>query len=228
MTNQPIKSVLFDLDNTLIDRKIAFARIFERWYQTLPATNRPPDMAEFVSRMARRGHGYEPIPDIYQDMLDEWPGCFPSLTAATQAHFGMVPKAVRLHRKTEVMIKRFRSQGLPVGVVTNGGSETQWGKLRNTGIATLATACVVSEDLGARKPDPTIFGRALELIGAEAESTLFVGDNVEEDIAGAARVNMRTAWMCLGRSWNPRFPHPDYILDAVWEVEGIVLQNAVT
>lgn len=228
MTNQPIKSVLFDLDNTLIDREKAFARVFEHWYQTLPAANRPPDMAEFVSRMARWGHGYEPIPDIYQDMLEEWPGCFPSLTAATQAHFDMMPKAVRLHPKTEVMLKRFRYSGVPIGVVTNGGSDTQWGKLRNTGIATLATACVVSEDFGARKPDPAIFGHALDLIGAEAEYTLFVGDNVEEDIVGAARMNMRTAWMSLGRSWDSILPHPDYILNAVWEVEGIVLQNAVT
>ena len=162
MTDQPIKSVLFDLDNTLIDRAMAFAQIFEHWYHRLPTTDRPQDKAEFVSRMARRGHGYEPIPYIYQDMLDEWPGCFPSLQAATQAHFDMMPKAVRLHLKTEVMLKRFRSRGVPVGVVTNGGSETQWGKLRNTGIATLAVACVVSEDVGARKPDPAIFGHALD------------------------------------------------------------------
>lgn len=41
MTEQPIKSVLFDLDNTLIDRAMAFAQLFEHWYQTLPAANRP-------------------------------------------------------------------------------------------------------------------------------------------------------------------------------------------
>ncbi len=228
MTHHLIKSVLFDLDNTLIDRVTAFGRLFEHWYHALPAVNRPQDKAEFVSRMARRGDGNEPIPDIYQDMLDEWPGSFPSLAAATKAHFDMMPKVVSLHPRTEAMLTRFRSRGVPVGVVTNGGSETQWGKLRNTGIAALVTACVVSEDFGARKPDSAIFRHALELIDAEAHSTLFVGDNAEEDILGASRMNMRTAWVCLGRSWVSGLPHPDYVLDAVWEAEGIVLQNPST
>ena len=36
MTDQPITSVLFDLDNTLIDRSEAFRRLFGHWYDTLP------------------------------------------------------------------------------------------------------------------------------------------------------------------------------------------------
>lgn len=224
MIHKPIKSVLFDLDNTLIDRTEAFARLFEHWCRTLPTASRPANRVEFVTRMARRGNGYEPIPDIYQDMFDEWPGSFSSLDSAVEAHSEMMPRVVSLHPRIEAMLRRFRSYGVPVGVVTNGGSKTQWGKLRNTGIAALVTACVVSEEFGARKPDPAIFFHALELIGAEAESALFVGDNIEDDIVGACRVNMSTAWMCLGRTWEPAFPCPNYILNSVWEVESLVFR----
>ena len=225
MTAHPIKSVLFDLDNTLIDRSEAFARLFEQWYQTLPSIGRPIDREEFVSWMARRGNGYEPIPDIYQDMLNDWPGSFSSLDAAVEAHFNTMPNVVGLHSKTEAMLRRFRSLGVPVGVVTNGDSKTQWGKLRNTGIAALVEACIVSEDFGTWKPDPAIFRHALELIGAEAESTLFVGDNVEHDIIGAFRMNMRTAWMSLGRAWGAKSPYPDYVVNKVWEVERLVFRS---
>ena len=225
MIDQPIKSILFDLDNTLIDRSEAFARLFEHWYETLPSTSRPTDREEFVSRLGRRGNGYEPIPDIYRDMLDECPGSFSSLDAAVEAHFNMMPKVVSLHPKTEAMLRRFRSHGVPVGVVTNGGSKTQWGKLRNTGIVALVEACVVSEEFGIRKPGPAIFRHALELIGAEAESTLFVGDNVEHDIIGAFRMNMQTAWMSLGREWGTKLLHPDYVVNEVWEVEGPVFRS---
>ena len=110
-------------------------------------------------------------------------------------------------------------------MVTNGDSKTQWGKLRNAGIAALVEACVVSEDFGARKPDPAIFGHALELIGADADSTLFVGDNIDQDIIGAFRVNIRTAWMCLDRAWEVKFPYPDYVTNVVWEVEKLVFQS---
>ena len=225
MTTRPIKSVLFDLDNTLIDRSEAFQRLFEHWHQTLPSLDRPADREAFVSRMARRGNGYEPIPDIYQDVLDEWPGSFSSLDSAVETHFKTMPKVVALHPETEAMLRRLRSHGVPVGVVTNGSSKTQWGKLRNTGIAALVETCVVSEDFGTRKPDPAIFRHALGLIGAEAESTLFVGDNVEHDIIGAFRANMQTAWVSLGRAWDPKLPYPDYVINEVWEVERLVRLN---
>ncbi len=223
MTAHPIKSILFDLDNTLINRSEAFARLFEHWYRTLPSTGRPPDREEFVSRFARRGNGYEPLPDIYRDMLDEWPDSFPSLDAAVESHSNMMPSVVAIHPETEAMLSRFHELGVPVGVITNGGAKTQWGKLRNTGVAALVEACVVSEEFGARKPDPAIFRHALDLIGAETESTLFVGDNVEHDIIGASQMNMRTAWMSLGRVWEAKLPyHPDYVVNQVWEVERLV------
>ena len=175
--------------------------------------------------MARRADGYEPIPNIYRDMLDDWPGSFPSLEAAVDSHFDMMPSVVDLNPKTEEMLRRFRLHGISVGVVTNGGSTTQWGKLKNTGIASLVEACVVSEDFGSRKPNPAIFSHALELIGAEAESTLFVGDNVEEHIIGASRLQMRTAWMSLGRMWEATSPRPDHVVRRVWEVERLVLRS---
>ena len=172
--------------------------------------------------MARYGIGYAPIPEIYEEMLEVWLGSFSSLDAAVEAHFAMMPEVVGLHPNTEAMLKRFRDEGIPVGVVTNGGTETQWGKLRKTGIADLVTACVVSQEFGAWKPDPAIFNHALHLIGADAESTLFVGDNSEHDILGAIGVGMRTAWMSLDREWEIESAYPDYILNAVWEAEGLV------
>ena len=43
-----------------------------------------------------------------------------------------------------------------------------------------------------RKPHPAIFERALEALGVRAERTLFVGDSLAVDIAGAAALGMRT------------------------------------
>lgn len=40
------------------------------------------------------------------------------------------------------------------------------------------------------KPEPPMFWKALSLLGAEAESTVVIGDNVETDARGALRVGM--------------------------------------
>ncbi len=222
MSTNPIEAIIFDLDNTLVSRYEAFLRLFEHWYDTLPVGGRPADRDAFIGQMAKHADYYEPLADIYLDMLRVWPGSISNVDETVEAHSNLMPQMVRLDPRTEEMLRRFNSVGIPVGVVTNGGSTIQRGKLRNTGIADLVTACVVSEEFGARKPDPSIFTQAMKLIGASPESTLFVGDNPEDDIVGADAVGMSTAWMSLDREWEMTSIQPDYVLQEVWEVENLV------
>ncbi len=49
----------------------------------------------------------------------------------------------------------------------------------------LLDGVLTSAEAGARKPSPLIFARALELAGVGPEKCVHVGDNIEEDIAGA-------------------------------------------
>ena len=222
LSTNPIEAVIFDLDNTLVNRYEAFLRLFEHWYDTLPVGGRPADRDAFIVRMARHADYYEPLADIYLDMLRVWPGSISNVDETVEAHSNLMPEMVRLNSRTEEMLRRFRVEAIPVGVVTNGATTTQWGKLRNAGIADLVTACVISEEFGARKPDPSIFTHAMKLIGASPESTLFVGDSPEDDIVGADAVGMSTAWISLGREWEITSIQPDYVLHEVWEVEKLV------
>ena len=57
--------------------------------------------------------------------------------------------------------------------------------LRRLELAPMLDAIVTSAQVGARKPSPQIFARALELAGAGAHECLHVGDSLEEDITGA-------------------------------------------
>jgi putative hydrolase of the HAD superfamily len=50
---------------------------------------------------------------------------------------------------------------------------------------------VTSAEVGARKPDPAIFVRALELARCEPAEALHVGDTPEEDVAGARAAGIR-------------------------------------
>ena len=44
---------------------------------------------------------------------------------------------------------------------------------------------LTSAEVGARKPAPAIFSRALELAGVHAGDAVHVGDSVSEDVEGA-------------------------------------------
>lgn len=64
--------------------------------------------------------------------------------------------------------------------------------LDGCGLGDLLDGTITSAEVGARKPDPLIFERALELAGCEPEEALHVGDTAEEDVAGAQAAGIRS------------------------------------
>jgi putative hydrolase of the HAD superfamily len=57
--------------------------------------------------------------------------------------------------------------------------------LERTGLTPLLDGALSSAEVGAPKPDPEIFTRALALAGARPEEALHVGDDLEADVGGA-------------------------------------------
>ena len=52
-------------------------------------------------------------------------------------------------------------------------------------LAQLVDGIVTSAEVGARKPSPAVFERALALVHARPAEALHVGDSIEEDVVGA-------------------------------------------
>ena len=219
---RPYRAVLFDFDDTLVDTREALTRVSEHWYATRPHENRPPTLGEFIAGLRVTNSEELSLWDFYVRMLEVWPGCFESVEAALEAHSLAIPDCVSVDARTEVMLRDLKVAGVPMGVVTNGPTEMQWAKVRNTGVAELVGAVVVSEEFGVNKPDPAIFSHALSLIGANPSEALFVGDNTVADIGGASAVGMRTAWMSHGRSWTIESYSPDHVIENVWDVRPLL------
>ena len=74
---------------------------------------------------------------------------------------------------------------------------------RRSGSRGALDAVVTSAAAGARKPDPSIFVRALELAGTTAGEAVHVGDTAAEDVEGARRRDPRAAARAR-RSRRPR------------------------
>ena len=216
-----IAAVLFDLDDTLLDRAGGFLRMCRDWYHTLPVSGRPDDEEQFVERMAEWDRDGLPKHEIYGNLLRWWPGCFASVEAAIDCHRTRLARFTPLDPRTRALLVRLRRGGLGTAVVTNGSSLSQRSKVRHWGLPGLVDAIVVSEEVGAAKPAPEIFRHALQLVGADPAHTLFVGDRPAADIAGAQAVGMRTAWIHHGRRRETSAPPPDYTIAGAWEVGGL-------
>jgi putative hydrolase of the HAD superfamily len=98
-------------------------------------------------------------------------------TLLASLHFDPFPDACSA-------LPRLRDGGARLVVVSNWDVSLHE-VLERVGIATSVDAIVTSAEAGARKPDPAIFARALELARAAAGEAIHVGDSPGEDVAGA-------------------------------------------
>ena len=91
---------------------------------------------------------------------------------------------------------------LPVGILTNGFREQQRGKLaRFPEIGHAASVVVVSDEVGAMKPQRALFDHALAAASQAAGRALatsdvvLVGDSLTSDVAGALSAGWQAVWV---------------------------------
>jgi putative hydrolase of the HAD superfamily len=95
-------------------------------------------------------------------------------------------------------MRRLRAAGIRVGVLSNAASNLL-DFLAGLGLLDHCDFAIVSAIEGTKKPDRRIFEIALERAGADAASTVHVGDMYLEDVLGARRAGLRPLLMDRGR-----------------------------
>jgi putative hydrolase of the HAD superfamily len=87
-------------------------------------------------------------------------------------------------------LRRLRADGVRLVIASNWDcSLADW--LAPLGLLELVDGVVTSAVVGAAKPDPALFRRALELAGAPAAEAVHVGDSLENDVEGARAAGLR-------------------------------------
>ena len=95
----------------------------------------------------------------------------------------------RLFDDVPAVLKRLRSAGLVLGVISNF---EEWLErlLEQLGVRPYFDVRVISGVEGVEKPDPRIFELAMSRAGVAPERCVYVGDNPEFDVAPALAVGM--------------------------------------
>ena len=220
----PISAVLFDLDNTLLDRDAAVTRFWRQVYRDSQVIRRTHTEEEALALLlSLDAQGRRSRKNFFDAVLRQWPGLFRDFLHETDVYYSAFPRMYVLEPETRRLLEGLGARGVSWGVVTNGSSTSQRAKIRETGLEALVRVVIVSEEVGLKKPDRRIFELALKQIDASPSETIFVGDDTDADILGAKEAGMRTAWVHRGRSWPYEDRRPDYVLGDVTEARDIVL-----
>jgi len=100
------------------------------------------------------------------------------------------PQAWREVPGARSLLSKLRSMHWATAIVSNFDRRLP-SILEGLGLALLLDAVVLCSDVGAAKPAPAIFERALERLGVPASRAVFVGDDEVQDIEGARTAGLR-------------------------------------
>jgi FMN phosphatase YigB (HAD superfamily) len=110
--------------------------------------------------------------------------------------------------------------------------ETARSIVQQAGFDRHLSAIVISDEVGIRKPRPEIFEAVAEALALSPSEILHVGDSLRADVAGAARVGMRSVWLTR-RVRDPEAelaafegPRPDFALEDLMDLPVLAARLA--
>ncbi len=204
-----IRGVLFDIDDTLLDTRTAFAAavraVAERFLPHVPAERhedvlavwRRDDGGHFraytrgevdfrAQRRARAGDlqrafGGRELDDV---SFETWDLTFEST----------VRDCWRAHADAPAAVEDVARRGLAFGSLSNSHVAYQVDKLALAGLGHVPMLVGI-DTLGVGKPAPEVFREACNRLGVAPGEALYVGDELDVDAHGAAAAGLTGVWL---------------------------------
>lgn len=204
-----IRAVLLDLDGTLVDSMSAWGEAFGDalvlGQPQVPGLGQlgdgPRAHIEVFRPLVRRAHheagGGEWQRAFLQRafvlLLEQLGAPDPALADRMFALYESAwPRHMRLYPEVPAVLEDL-AQRYRLAIVSNGLGSEQRMKIGPLGLDQLVEVVSISSELGARKPDPSIFHHTLAQLGIAPGEAIHVGDDFRADVVGA-----RTSGLAAG------------------------------
>ena len=219
ITDQTLKAVFLDLDDTLSDElhrlNVAYSVALAQFPNRLTSSQVKETLHHYMILVA----------DLYE--RNAWT----ELSEEQRLRLALEQAGVKSNDdlRTAIIREYFRNyhQGLRLlpgaaqllqeanchctCLITNGETQIQTEKLRLLSLRGYFNHILISKEFGSPKPDLAIFQHALNLTKSKPHQAIMIGNNIPTDIAGAANLGITTIWVNL-HNWKA--PHcykkPDY------------------
>lgn len=187
------QAVIFDLDQTLLDRTATFEAFLKKQYSRFQNDLQCIARDEFVSSIQRYdNNGYNPKEVVYKKACDEWAlNISNRLLTDFKEEYGKEPI---LFTHTMAVLKTL-STHYKLALITNGCSRVQNTKINNAGIRNYFDVIKISEEEGIRKPNPLIFERCVDQLGISANQAVYIGDHPDKDVIAAKQIGLKSIWL---------------------------------
>ena len=223
-------SVLLDADNTLFDFDAAEHTALRRALEArgYPFTPEAEAMYHAINRplWAAFDRG-----DVTQDFLvverfrrlTEALGGRDDPAAFNRDYLAYLGQGSQLLPGAEALCRDLRAAGCRLALATNGVARVQRARLEASPLKEAFQAVIISQEVGAQKPQPAFFAAAMAALGVRDKSRcVMVGDTLGSDIRGGIAAGLDTIWY-RPRGGSPGDLSPTYTAASLREVGQYIL-----
>lgn len=199
-----IKTVIFDLDNTLYNYTKADQAAKKELYGYcenrfgLTAKEAADLQSEMFEKQQKDMHGQAASHSRlirYQMMLEklEKP-LFPHALAMCGAYWDTFLDHLEIEPGAAELLRALKLYGIRIGCGTNMTTRVQFEKIRRLNIGPYMDFIVTSEEAGVEKPSMGFFTYLVNKAGCAPEECLFIGDNFSGDFEGSLKAGLSAVW----------------------------------
>lgn len=230
-----ITAVCFDLDSTVCVSNQSESDIHQQVFETAgidpmftPSDIRAVDSADIATAESDA----EFYTNLYRATIANLSGS-PEVDPSLLKELGEITTAVV--DEADVSFRpgaeealEYARQRYEVGLITNGGKQTQLAKLETLGIEDLFDVTVFCDPTQGIDPKPATepFQHAITGLSASAEETIYIGDDHSTDVVGAQAAGLQSVWVPHLHSQetipSSPDPAPTYRLDSPADVPTIL------
>lgn len=186
-------TLLFDLDNTLIDRDTAYFKWLKYFFNSLQLRL---SIEEWAKIKEKDNHGYTPRNHFFEWLIAEYKLEMRSNKLADKSYNEIHKFLPKVTIKEATLIKELSNKH-QLGIVTNGGVENQMNKLRSSNWLSLfeKKTVFISGELGFSKPHELFFTEVEKRLNKKPEEIMIIGDDFQKDILGGYKAGWKTVWV---------------------------------
>ena len=216
-------TVLFDLDDTLIDFSgIEFVALEEAMAKhDIVLTEEMFTLYKMINRelwtnLEKGLFTKKEILSLRFDLFFAQTGTFGDASQLNHDYLIAMGRHSKNNDGALVMLDTLAEAGVRVALVTNGAEMAQKIKLAVTGLDKYFDDIYISDVTGHAKPDRRFFEFVEEAMGGfEENQTIIVGDGLASDILGGRDYGLSTCWFNPHGHENHTGVEPDYEIDAL-------------
>ncbi|SOC13260.1 2-haloacid dehalogenase [Ureibacillus xyleni] len=225
------KTLLFDLDDTLLDFGATEDAALQKLFSEQEIELTPEIRAYYKDLNDRLWKAFE-VGDMEREEVVN------SRFSLLFEHYGLNVDGVALEKRYRTFLAEGHHliegalelvqdiyEQFDLYVVTNGESNTQYKRLKDSGLERYFKKVFISEEVGHQKPRKEFFDYVFSNIEElNTKSTLIIGDSLSADITGGHNAGIDTCWINIRGKENNTTIIPTYEikkLDELYEVLNI-------